>query len=181
MKYNLYKEEREKLMKLEEEMKSTKESKFYHEIELRQKENTLRKEKEVLDENIKNYKNEKGYVDANIKLLNTQLIKLTEEETKAQIDKENFDKERYLFFNLNFLVNNTHNLDNKIEEMSNKFGKCYLISKRPSFRKEETDLNIVPTGNISVLKQNNSSHNFNLSGKMLDENNINLSSKGILT
>ena len=101
---------------------------------------------------------------------------MTEEETNVYYDKENFEKERSCFFTMNFLVNNTHNLDTKIEELSNKFHKCYLISKRPSFKKEEIEIGTnglatnINNNNLNILKQNNSTQNFNLTSKMLDDN-----------
>ena len=104
---------------------------------------------------------------------------MTEEETRLYYEKEKFEYERSTFFEINFLVNNTNNLENKIEELSEKFQKCYLISKRPSFKKEEVDLGNATTNNINlnILKQNNSTQNFNLTSKMLEENNnVNTSS-----
>ena len=152
-------------------MKNTKESILTIYLELRQKENTLKKEKESLDDHTLNFKNEKNYVEVNIKILNTQLNKLDEEETKIHFERDSFEKEKSLFFNLNFLVNNSNNLENRIGDL-NKFQKCYLVSKRPSFKKEEIEIISENNNNqFSVLKQNNSTQNFNLTTKMLDENN----------
>ena len=97
---------------------------------------------------------------------------MTEEKANTYYHKENFDRERSLFFSLNLLVNNTHNLDTKLEELSKKFKKCYLISKRPSFKNEEIEIGIpFENVNLNLLKQNNSTQNFNLTSKMHDENN----------
>ncbi len=112
------KEKKEKLNKNIDELRLAKDSKIVPYLELRQKENLIKKERDLYESQIKQLQLEKQQYYQNTQMLQYKMKRLQDNREEYQ---SIFNYDRELFLNLNFLLNIPNNLEEKIQDLNHSF------------------------------------------------------------
>ena len=112
------KEKKEKLNKNIDELRLAKDSKIVPYLELRQKENLIKKERDLYESQIKQLQLEKQQYYQNTQVLQYKMKRLHDNREEYQ---SIFNYDRDLFLNLNFLLNIPNNLEEKIQDLNHSF------------------------------------------------------------
>ena len=118
-------------------MKGAKNSNYIYLLELRDNENLLKKERDLLDSQIKQLQAEKQSYSQNKKVLQKKIKKLYDNSEEYQ-NILNYDKE--LFLNLNFLVNVPSNIDDKFQELNQNFSRFVANQKKKKRNNVESNI-----------------------------------------